>query len=138
MMKNLKFVLLAIIFTAVVGFLVIEATKSSSSTVYVPSELPRVAAGKSLNRIRVGGKVSDKAINYQLEPEIVLSFEVEDLEKTTSSIPVVYRGLKPDMFAVGRNVIIDGDFINGTIKANKLLTQCPSKYEAAKGPEGGK
>jgi cytochrome c-type biogenesis protein CcmE len=35
------------------------------------------------------------------------------------------------MFQAGRDVLIDGDFKNGTIVAAKLQTQCPSKYEPA-------
>ena len=45
-------------------------------------------------------------------------------------VPVIYRGLRPDMFTAGRDVIIDGSFENGTVVASSLLTQCPSKYEA--------
>ena len=47
-------------------------------------------------------------------------------------IAVVYRGVRPDMFAVGRDVIMDGDYYNGTFTAANLLTQCPSKYEPPK------
>jgi len=35
------------------------------------------------------------------------------------------------MFAAGRDVIIQGDYIGGVLKANNLVTQCPSKYEPA-------
>ena len=45
------------------------------------------------------------------------------------TVPVVFNGVRPDMFAPGRDVIIDGNFANGTLEATKLLTQCPSKYE---------
>jgi cytochrome c-type biogenesis protein CcmE len=45
------------------------------------------------------------------------------------TVPVVYYGVRPDMFAPGRDVIIDGNLESGTLQATKLLTQCPSKYE---------
>lgn len=80
-------------------------------------------------RIRIGGKVSDKDIIYKVEPEFSLKFYVEDKLAPTKSVPVVYKGIKPDMFDVGREVLIDGDFKEGTLLASQLLTQCPSKYE---------
>jgi len=52
------------------------------------------------------------------------------LEGGLSMVAVVYRGLRPDMFSAGRDVIIDGSFEGGSVVANTLLTQCPSKYEA--------
>ena len=70
-------------------------------------------------------------INYQTEPNMVLSFGVKNPAGGEEVVPVVYRGLKPDMFAAGRDVLIDGDYIGGTIQAAKLQTQCPSKYEPA-------
>ena len=33
------------------------------------------------------------------------------------------------MFTAGRDVIIDGEYKDGVLQAQKLLTQCPSKYE---------
>ena len=53
----------------------------------------------------------------------------EEEPARVGTVPVVYFGVKPDMFAPGRDVIIDGNLEGGTLHATKLLTQCPSKYE---------
>src|ERR1700730_12699740 len=38
---------------------------------------------------------------------------------------------KPDMFAAGRDVIVEGRLASdGTIEARQVLTSCPSKYIA--------
>jgi cytochrome c-type biogenesis protein CcmE len=72
-------------------------------------------------------------IDYKVEPAIELKFSIEDPgnkpDKRAGVVPVVYAGIKPDMFAPGRDVIIDGDFDGSVLTATKLLTQCPSKYE---------
>jgi hypothetical protein len=49
-----------------------------------------------------------------------------------SSFYVVSRGQpKPDMFAPGRDVIVEGKLGGGdTIEARQVLTSCPSKYSA--------
>jgi cytochrome c-type biogenesis protein CcmE len=40
---------------------------------------------------------------------------------------------KPDMFADGRDVIVEGKLTpSGEITATQVLTSCPSKYQAKK------
>ena len=47
---------------------------------------------------------------------------------------VVYHGTVPDLFAVGREVVVTGKLRNGVFLANtdSLSTKCPSKYQPAK------
>ena len=71
----------------------------------------------------------DTTVQLQTEPQMILSFLVKNPTGGDEVVPVVYKGLKPDMFAAGRDVLIDGDYIGGSIQAAKLQTQCPSKYE---------
>ena len=124
------FISLVIAFIVCGGALVYQATRGTSSLVLSPSEVLSKGTSRDLKRIRVGGRVVDP-INYQTEPNMVLSFSVKNPAGGEGTVPVVYRGLKPDMFAAGRDVLIDGDYIGGTIQAAKLQTQCPSKYEPA-------
>jgi len=110
--------------------MVVQATRQGSSLVLLPSDLLAQEKGKLLTRIRVAGRVSDQAIEYNLTPKIELKFSIYNPGKTVGGLlPVVYEGLKPDMFASGRDVILDGEYRDGVFVASKLLTQCPSKYE---------
>lgn len=122
------FISLVVVFIVIGGALVYRATQSTSSLVLSPSEVLEKGASRDLKRIRVGGRVVDP-IQYQTEPQMILSFSVKNPAGGEGIVPVVYRGLKPDMFAAGRDVLIDGDYLGGTIQAAKLQTQCPSKYE---------
>ncbi|MCB0332328.1 MAG: cytochrome c maturation protein CcmE [Bdellovibrionales bacterium] len=132
---NKLFVSLVVGFVVIGGLLLYQATQTGTSLVLSPSELQEAHnQGKSLERIRVGGRVAEASIDYQLEPEIRLSFTIQNPGPPNANSPasltkVIYEGLKPDMFASGRDVIIDGDFRNGVLYASTLLTQCPSKYE---------
>jgi cytochrome c-type biogenesis protein CcmE len=47
---------------------------------------------------------------------------------------VLYHGTVPDLFAVGREVVVTGALRNGVFIANTdtLSTKCPSKYQPAK------
>lgn len=126
---NRVFISLFAVIAIGASVMVYQATHSTKSLVLLPSEVLAKAPGGNLERVRVGGKVTAEPIGYSLEPEIVLTFTVEDPTNAKGSLPVIYKGLKPDMFATGRSVMIDGDVVGGTLMATKLLTQCPSKYE---------
>jgi cytochrome c-type biogenesis protein CcmE len=62
-----------------------------------------------------------------------LRFALRDT-KGTKSVPVVYLGSVPDLFKVGREVMLKGELANGTFVAEKdsLVTKCPSKYSPSK------
>jgi cytochrome c-type biogenesis protein CcmE len=122
------FISLVVVFIVLGGALVYQATQDTSSLVLAPSEVLTKGASRDLKRIRVGGRVVDP-IQYQTNPQMILTFSVKNPAGGEETVPVVYQGLKPDMFAAGRDVLIDGDYLGGTIQAAKLQTQCPSKYE---------
>ena len=54
----------------------------------------------------------------------------------SANLPVRYNGVLPDMFADGRDVIVEGRVEQGVFQADTLLTTCPSKYEAELQPDG--
>ena len=58
-----------------------------------------------------------------------LRFMLRDI-KGTGTIPVVYTGSVPDLFAPGRDVSVRGKLQDGVFVAERgsLVTKCPSKY----------
>lgn len=110
-------------------WLVVQATTTKTAIVYTPQQLAE--SSRSIERVRVAGKVSSKIpVNYQHDPHAELRFGIENPGTGSEvAVPVVYRGVRPDMFAVGRDVIMDGELREGTFQASNLMTQCPSKYE---------
>jgi cytochrome c-type biogenesis protein CcmE len=58
-------------------------------------------------------------------------FRVRDRSGSAGvSVPVVYTGTVPDLFKVGREIVVDGRLEHGRFVAipNTLVTKCPSKY----------
>ena len=45
-------------------------------------------------------------------------------------VPVRYRGSVPDLFRVGRHIVVVGELESGTFvgERNSMITKCPSKY----------
>jgi cytochrome c-type biogenesis protein CcmE len=64
-----------------------------------------------------------------------LRFRLEDIGRASAArVPVDYRGSVPDLFKVGRHIVVEGTYRNGVFvaKRNSLVTKCPSKYAPAK------
>jgi cytochrome c-type biogenesis protein CcmE len=64
-----------------------------------------------------------------------LRFAVRDISgSSTAAVPVVYHGSVPDLFKVGRHIVVDGSYRHGVFVAQRdsLVTKCPSKYTPAK------
>ena len=60
-----------------------------------------------------------------------LRFRLRDIgAESRMSVPVRYRGSVPDLFKVGRHVVVDGHLRKGTFVAEpgSMITKCPSKY----------
>ena len=62
-----------------------------------------------------------------------LRFRLKDIGKgagASSTVAVRYSGSVPDLFKVGRHVVVDGELRRGTFVAvpGSLITKCPSKY----------
>ncbi len=131
-----KIISLGALFLAFFGLLIVQGFNDGTSSVYLPSEL--MAKTQEMKRVRVAGRVAEGDVNYQVQPLFKLDFQIKDPDgKSAVILPVSYAGIKPDMFAVGRDVIIDGQYVNGVLIAQQLLTQCPSKYEPPKPKEAG-
>lgn len=130
---NRLFLSLVFGFIVIGGLLILQATRESASVVLLPSDLLQKHPSEILRRVRVAGTVSSLPVQYRVQPEISLAFHIEDPGDAERSVPVLYQGLKPDMFAPGRDVIIDGEYSGGVLRAAKLMTQCPSKYEPPTG-----
>ncbi|NUR77852.1 MAG: hypothetical protein HOQ28_16395 [Thermoleophilia bacterium] len=63
-----------------------------------------------------------------------LRFRLRDVSGRGPAVPVTYRGEVPDLFKVGRHVLLRGRLRAATFVAlpDSLVTKCPSRYVAKK------
>lgn len=90
--------------------------------------------GREGRRTRVHGVVGAERVDSR-PADLVASFS---LEGASRQVPVVYRGPVPDLFAPGRQVVVEGALDGtGVFRADVLMTKCASKYEGhgEDGPE---
>jgi len=92
------------------------------------TELARLDRAPKSEGFRLDGTVAPGSVVYdQKIPK--LEFKMTDGKE---KIAIVYDGLMPDAFADGREVVVEGEYRHEdrALHATKLVTKCPSKYEA--------
>lgn len=90
-----------------------------------------VAKGSELcgRTVMVDGKVVAGSVERHSKP-LMVKFSVRDFEDPSATLPVVYRDAPPDTFKDDAKVHLQGVIDQqGVLQADKMLTQCPSKYE---------
>ena len=135
-----------------VSYLVYSAIGITAKRVVTVAELSQGAERKN---VRLGARVADREIE-QLVVDIGteksqgetrgIRFYVRDIVDAKDIIAIEYHQVMPESLRIGRDVIVEGDFIpkhaahggdtggdisgeiKGTFTANSLVTQCPSKY----------
>ena len=71
-----------------------------------------------------------KVVSEKTLPDGSREFVIADPEDSSKTVPVEYSGQVPDPFREGRDVIVTGRMVEGTLVAEKdsLITKCPSKF----------
>ena len=125
--RRAKFVIgIAIIVTAV-GVLVYSAVDQTKMYMVTVAEYLGNRDAYAGTTVRVAGRVRADSMQWNAGTH-ELNFTLDDMQGH-GSIPVRYSGLLPDMFAEGRDVVVEGPHSAGeTFDADTVLTSCPSKY----------
>ena len=103
-------------------FLVYTSFAGGSTPLVQPSELAAHDGRVQLGGVVVGPTSGDARGDG-------LRFSLRDV-KGSATTPVVYKGSVPDLFRVGREIMVEGEARNGVFVADRLVTKCPSKYSA--------
>ena len=120
---RMKYFIGGAIIIVVLAWLIVTNIGGASAQYLSVEEL--LAQGTSDRMVRVSGLVQGETIDWDAQ-QLVLRFEIAD---ESGSIPVVYEGVRPDMFRDGAQVVVEGKHSSsGVFEANTLLLKCPSKY----------
>jgi len=103
---------------------------SAATEASTPSQLlhGNISPGRQID---LTGKVAAGSVHRAGD---TLRFAVRD-RNGAAQVPVVYSGIVPDPFRVGREVVVTGHLQNGTFvgERDSLVTKCPSKFQAKPG-----
>ena len=120
---RLKFLGGAAIILVVLGWLIFANIEGATAHYLTVEEL--LAQGPSDQMVRVSGLVVGNTIDWDPE-RLILRFEIAGED---GSLPVLYQGVRPDMFQNGAQTVVEGRYASsGLFEASTLLLKCPSKY----------
>jgi cytochrome c-type biogenesis protein CcmE len=128
--KRAKFVLGGSAIAAAIAYLIATGMNGTASYYLTVAEAVGAEALGKTEAVRVKGKVREGS--SQWDPRSLrLSFALADGQQ---QISVSYHGLVPDLFAEGREIIVEGRLSPEGLVAESLLASCPSKYEPQDAP----
>jgi cytochrome c-type biogenesis protein CcmE len=114
-----------------IGYLLFSGL--SKNSVYFLNVSEALAMERTeLSQARLFGNVAEQGIERS-EDSMGISFVLVDKEDSSKTLPVNFRGVIPDTFKPGVEVIVEGGMqpASGTFMAKTLMTKCPSKYKKA-------
>ncbi len=126
---NRKIAVAVVVFILAGAYLAYSGARSSMSYYLTVGELLDRAATMRAADVRLSGHVVEGTIRR--DPVAgTLVFVVTD---GTRHLPVQYRGIVPDAFKDGAEVVAEGRFSGQAFIAVRLFAKCPSKFETADG-----
>jgi cytochrome c-type biogenesis protein CcmE len=125
--RSTRVIIAALVVIGAIAFLIYTGFQSTSVYYLTVSELKARGPsplGLTFGDVRVAGVVKDGSVQRSANDSTV-HFVVSD---DGGTLPVVYKGMVPDIFGPGIQVVVEGRYTDGTFQASTLLAKCPSKF----------
>jgi cytochrome c-type biogenesis protein CcmE len=128
---HIKVIISALLIVSAVVYLI--ASGVSETGVYYRT-VPEILSDSSSydgENLRISGHVVPGSIDYD-QGQLRLAFTISEKEDTANSINIGYKGVAPDAFEDGAEVIVEGIYTmaGNSFEATMVLAKCPSKYVA--------
>jgi cytochrome c-type biogenesis protein CcmE len=135
--KRIVFIVCCLCALGLAAWLVLAAFKNNLVFFFSPTQVAAKEAPQG-RTFRIGGLV-EKGTLKRDQDGLTIRFTVTD---TASTIPVVYKGILPDLFKEGRGCVAQGKVgSDGVFYADQIMAKHDENYmppEAAKALEQGK
>ena len=128
--KRIAFILVGLAGLSIAAFLVASAFRNNLVFFFSPTQV--AAKEAPVNRtFRVGGLVQDGSLKRETDG-LTVRFIVTD---TVANVPVVYKGILPDLFKEGKGCVAQGRMDSaGVFHAEQVLAKHDENYMP---PEAG-
>lgn len=126
MKTTYKFLLGGLLIFAVLAAVSIQGLQEMTVFFHTPAEIIATPADFEDKTIRIGALVQPGSVQWD-STSLNLSFNVTEDSKLF--IPVVYQGVKPDMFREGQGVVVEGKMQGEVFRANQLLVKHSEEYK---------
>jgi cytochrome c-type biogenesis protein CcmE len=131
-----KIVASVVVVVTVVGGLLYQSLKQEIQLWKSPNEVVAALDALKGKKLNVGGHVLSLTADRS---SLVYNFEIESRPPNPHAVVKArYRGLVPDTFKTGGEVVATGKLADdGILVAETIMAKCPSKYEQKGGPAIG-
>jgi cytochrome c-type biogenesis protein CcmE len=125
--RRLRFIVAGLLMATALAYMIYSAIAANSEYYLTVSEAYAMGEEARKSQIKVGGTVVAGSIVWDRGSNAV-SFSIVD--EVTNAMQVTYRGIVPDAFQPGAEVILAGMLLeDGSFTATTLMAKCASKYE---------
>ena len=135
--KRIVFIVCCVAALGLAAWLVLAAFKNNLVFFFSPTHVAAKEAPQG-RTFRIGGLVQDGSVKRDTDG-LTIRFTVTD---TATTIPVVYKGILPDLFKEGRGCVAQGKVgSDGVFYADQIMAKHDENYmppEAAKALEQAK
>ena len=112
-------------------------SRITSVCIFTPTQVYNKEAPQDRS-FRIGGLVEEGSLKREGGDGLTVHFVITDLKK---SLPVIYKGILPDLFKEGKGVVAQGKMeADGIMHASEVLAKHDENYmppEAADAAEKG-
>lgn len=121
--KKFVFIIIALVALGAAVGLVLYALKNNVSLYFTPTQVHNKEAPQGRN-FRIGGLVGEGSVKRQNDG-LTVHFTVTD---NVHSMPVVYKGILPDLFKEGKGVVVHGKLEGNQFQADEVLAKHDENY----------
>jgi len=124
--KRLGFIVAGLILVAAAVGLVLYALKNNVSLYFTPTQVFNKEAPQGHN-FRIGGLVEEGSVKRENDG-LTVHFNITD---TAQTMPVVFKGILPDLFKEGKGVVAQGKLESDNVfYADEVLAKHDENYMA--------
>lgn len=125
MSKNRRFLIGGVIILAALSYIVYGGMQQAIVYFVTPSELKAKEPAPHDKFMRMGGMVVKGSLQKDVK-NLTYHFELTD---GTTSIPVYFRGVPPDLFTEGKGAVVEGRVApDGVFQASTIMAKHAEEY----------
>lgn len=122
--KRFVYIVVAVAAVGIAVGLVLNALKNNVSLYFTPTQVYNKEAPQGRS-FRIGGLVEQGSIKREADG-LTVNFVITDTHK---SLPVIYKGILPDLFKEGKGVVAQGKMeADGKMHAEEVLAKHDENY----------
>jgi cytochrome c-type biogenesis protein CcmE len=123
--KRFVYIVIAIAAVGLAVGLVLNALKDNVSLYFTPTQVYNKEVPQDRS-FRIGGLVEAGSLKREGGDGLTVHFVITDLKK---SLPVIYKGILPDLFKEGKGVVAQGKMeADGIMHASEVLAKHDENY----------